>query len=393
MSLNETDFKNLVITSLSQADPSVQASLEVQVPRYWTLWARQGVLPELRYWYVRREAIRYLMGGVNRQIDYLRREENATRASNQNSRQDSSMTAGSHEDASSLSNRDSSSTYADETNSIGSSSASSNRSSSQSSSGLSNMTDTGSGANSSSQNSSLASTSTVNASASDSNSMNSNSSRHLGGGHYFTNGSNKVGGQITLGAGGGSTDLATNQSENGTIVDDSTSSRTITYQATQTDQRANTLALSSNQSSNSHFTANMHSVSSVVADSSSHAASDSSSTRSLEGSGSGSMTGTGAGSSVMAADGTRAAVGTGESHQRTSAQATTNSQMEKLSQRFTHLREMWKRANDMIEWFEKERLRLAPYVLKAITLQYPEGANADVANQFLVQTPYGPGGI
>ena len=63
--------------------------------------------------------------------------------------------------------------------------------------------------------------------------------------------------------------------------------------------------------------------------------------------------------------------------------------MERLHQRFLHLQDLWQKSNTMIQWFESQRLNLAPYVMQTITIQYPDGLNADAANLYLVKTPFG----
>lgn len=392
MTVTATDLQNLIINSLSDADPTARTGLQAYVPAYWALWARQGVLPELQYWYTRRDAVRYLMAGVTRQVDYFHRSQNATRAGASNTRHDSSMTASATETASSLADRSSSSQYDDATDSSGSGSSTSNRSSSQTADHTASMTDIGSGSNSSLQTSSLSATSSVSGAANDATSTTANLYRHLGGAHTTTSGFDKVGGQIFLGAGGGSTDTTNTGSTSGTITDDTSGTRSSTYTAYHSEHRANNSSETTARplaSNFSNFTANMHSSDSAVADGSGSASSHSVSSFTMSGSGTGSMTATGTGGSTMTGDISRTSHADGEAHHTRDARSQMTSTLEKLHQRFVHLQEMWARANDMIEWFEKQRLSLSPYLFQAMTLQYPEGLNADAANLYIARTPLG----
>lgn len=405
MSVTATDFQNLIINTLSNADPTALAGLQLNVPRYWTLYTRQGVLPELQYWYCRREAISYLMACLNQQIDFMRRNTDATRAMTASMRQDNSMSASASEDAASNADRSSSSSYSALTTSTGSGSSASNRSSSQVMNASGSLSDTGSGANSASQNMTMTSSSSVNASSCDSTATSRTGANVVEGYLVHNNASEKAGGGLFFGAGGNITFSSTYEklpevassgddwATAGDVVNTVTSTQFTrsdsAYLARLNDVRANSMSQSSTQSSSSNFNANRVTSETMTASGASHATSSMTNTFSLSGSGSGSMTGTGVGGSSMTGTSARTASGSGEAHRLSVAQSVMTSTLEKLHQRFLHLQEMWKAANEMIAWFEKQRLSLPYYVLQAITIQYPEGVNANVANQMLVKTPYG----
>jgi hypothetical protein len=391
MSVTATDLQNLIITSLSDADPTAVAGLQANVPKYWSLWNRQGVLIELQYWYTRRDAIRYLMACINSQTDFLRRTQSASRAMTLSSLQNATMSASGSEVASSLANRSSSSSYSDGTVSTGTGSSLSNRNASQSMSGSSSLSDTGSGTNSASQSSSLTSSSTVNASSSDSTGALRYSIREVCGYHERDNGSGKASLGIQPGIGGAVTDSFTIEREYGTITQTNSGAGNSAYTAKQNDTRANSSIQESQRASSSSFTAHRITADTMSSSGSSHFTASSASSFSMSGSGSGAMTGTGAGGSAMTASSSRVASSAGEAHRLSNAASQMNSSMERLHQRFLHLRELWVKANEMIKVFEKQRLNLSAYTMQAITIQYPTGVNADTANAFLVRTPFGTG--
>ena len=392
MSVTDLDLQNLIITTLSDADPTALAGLQSNVPRYWLLWARQGYLPELRYWYVRREALRYLMACLTQQIDYVRRSGSASRVMTASSRRDSEMAASGSETASSLANRSATSNFSSATTSSGSGSSSMNRNAHQSQSGSGSMSDTGSGTNQSSQTSTLESSSSVEATASDSSAAQSQETHEVCGAYEHRNASGKVSAGVNLGVGGAITYSGTYElipPENNTISTVRTSNSVSQSVQKERDVRSNSSVQHSDRSSSSYFNANRTASESMSASGGASMASSSSSSFSLTGSGSGSMTGSGAGSSNMTGSSVRDLTGTGEAHRLSNAQSATTNTMARLHQRFLHLQEMWKRANEMIRWFEKQRLNLPAYVFQTLTLQYPDGLNADIANQYLVKDPYG----
>ena len=393
MSVTANDLQNLIITSLSNADPTALAGLQTNVPRYWLLWARQGVLPELRYWYTRRDAIRYLMACLNQQTDYARRAQNATRALNASSLNNDSMTATAAEYATSLANRSSASNYSDATNSSGSGSSISNRSSAQTMNASSVMSDTGSGANAAHNESTMASSSSVNAASCDSMVSEQSSVNDVTGFREHKAWSDKRAvGASAFGAGATFNFSSTYQQ----LPLDGNYNRSITTRtgesestARQSDTRANAMTQAGAQTSSSSFNANRTNSNTMTATGSSVMTGSSTSTFSMSGSGAGSMTGTGAGGSTMTASSSRVATSRGEAHRLAVAASTSNSTMERLHQRFLHLQDLWQKSNAMIQWFESQRLNLAPYVMQTITIQYPAGLNADAANLYLVKTPFG----
>jgi hypothetical protein len=393
MSVTATDLQNLVITRLSNADPTALTGLQFNVPKYWQLWNRQGVLPELQYYYTYREAIRYLMACLNQQVDYARRTQSASRNMTASSLANDTMTATGIETATSLANRSSSSAYSDVSNSTGTGSGASNRSASQVMNANSSMSDTGSGANASSQASTLTSSSSVNASSCDS--MASDQMRVTdvaGEQKHLTRSDKRSVGAAIVGAGVTENFSATFEEmpiANNTTTNINTSGAQSQYIARQNSQQVNALLQTSTQSSSSHFNSNRVSSDTMTGSGSSVMTSSSSSSFSMAGSGSGSMTGTGAGGSSMTASSSRVSVARGEAHRLAVNASASNSTMERLHQRFLHLQELWKQANETIKWFEAQRLGLTPYVLQALVTQYPDGINAAAANQMLVKTPYG----
>jgi len=409
MGVTSTDLQNLIIDTLSNSDSSVLAGLRSVVPQFWILWNRQGYIPELQYWYCRRDAIRYVQAFVKGQIDFLRKNMTASRDMTASSRQDASMTASGTETASSNADRSSSSSYSDATDASGSSSSKSSRNASQSSSGSGAMRDTGSGSNSSSQSSSLSSSSSVNASSCDSSAsslyhrheVTDTSSPDTWGAdgtnwdhpgmayHRRENRSAKLGMDVNIGIGAGDTESETQEYERGFTEETNARIGNSKYLARISDVRTNTLTQTANQSSSASFNANRTSSDALSSSGASHMTSSSSSSYSMTGSGSGSMTGTGLGGSTMTASSTRSASGTGEAHRVSVAASNTTLTMEKLHQRFLHLQDLWQKATDMIQWYEKQRLAIPAYVFQTIIIQYPDGLNADAANQMLVKTPYG----
>lgn len=412
MSVTSTDLQNLIIDTLSNADATVLAGLRSVVPQYWILWNRQGYLPELQYWYTRRDAIRYVQAFVKGQIDFLRRNMTASRDMTASSRQDTRMDAVSTENATSNADRSSSSVYSDASNSSGSGSSSSSRNASQTTTGSGAMLDDGSGSNLASQSSTYSSNSTINASSCDSSASTligrqtvsngglDNLGNPIADGPAFHNrnhsatkeGVGATGGiDIGIGVdlGGSSNRTITYELEDGSNVTTNSQDGQSKFVSRLSDARANTMSQSASQSSSSSFNAHRTTSDSLVSSGSSRMASSSTSTFSMTGSGSGSMTGSGLGGSTMTASSTRAAVSTGDAHRVSVAASNTTLTMEKLHQRFLHLQDLWEKATEMIQWYEKQRLAIPVYVFQSITLQYPDGLNADAANQMLVKTPYG----
>jgi hypothetical protein len=408
MSVTASDLQNLIITTLSNADPTALAGLQANVGKYWTLFNRQGVLPELQYWYCRREAIRYLMACLTQQVDFMRRNTDSTRAMTASMRQDNTMTASASEDATSVANRSSSSSYSALTTSTGSGSSTSNRSASQTMRDNSSLSDVGAGSNSSKTTMAMASGSTINSSSCDSTATERTGVDAMDGYRVHNNGSEKAQGGGTIGIGGQVTFSSTYESMPESVTQPDTWAaigepvNVVTniqytrgnsgYLAKLNDTRTNTFLQTTDTPiafNYSNFNANRTTSDVMRASGSSLSTSTSANNFSLSGSGSGSMTGTGAGGSSMTAASTRTATGSGEAHRLSVSQAVMTLTLEKLHQRFLHLQEMWKAANEMIEWFEKHRLSLPYYVLQAITIQYPNGCNADAANLFLVKTPFG----
>jgi hypothetical protein len=392
MGVTDADFQQLIITSLANADPTALAGLQHNVPLYWNLHARQGVLPELRFWYTKREAIRYLMACINQQTDYMRRTNTATRAMTASSRQDSQMDASATETATSLANRTSSSYYNSATNSSGSGSSVMNRSANQVMNANGSMSDTGQGANTGNQTSLMSSSSTVSAVSSDASAMARNTVHEVCGTYEHVNQSVKVSAGVNPGIGGALTYTDTYEyipPANDTITTSDLGNSVSQSVSKQNDLRNNTMTQSASQSSSSYFNANRVSSDVMTASGSSVMTSSASSTFSLVGSGAGAMTGAGAGSSTMIGSSTRVENGTGEAHRISNALSTMVSSLEKLHQRFLHLQEMWAKANEMIDWFEKQRLNIPVNVFQMITLQYPDGLNADAANAYVIKTPRG----
>ena len=387
MGVTALDLQNLIVTSLSDGDAGVVGLLSTNVPKFWVLWNRQGVLPELQFWYCRRDTIRYLMAYYKGQVDYLRKVQSATRDVTASSLQDASMDATASETASSNADRASSSTYSDATNASGSGSSAGNRSASQSMSGSGSMSDTGSGANAAYQNSTLSSSSTVNAASCDSSTTELQQKREVGGQHRRENQAAKLSTGFDIGASKADTSTNAAETESGMVQDASRRRALSQYIAKHNEARANSSNQSATQASSSYFNANRTTSESMSSSGSSSASSSSSSSYSMAGSGTGSMTGSGLGGSSMTASSTRTAAGSGEAHRLSTAQSTMSSDMEKLHQRVLHLKEMWQRASDMIAWFEKQRLNLSPYVFQQMTMQYPDGLNAEAANAYIVKTP------
>lgn len=408
MGITTTDLQNLVITTLADADVTLLAELRAVVPQFWLLWNRQGYLPELQYWYVRRDAIRYAQAFVKGQIDFLRKNMTATRNLTASSRQDASMLATGTENATSNADRASASNYSDGTDASGSSTSTSNRNSSQSTTGSGAMSDTGAGTHAASQTSTLASSSTMNASSCDS-SVSSLYQRHeitdtanpdWGDDgwnpdhpgmayHRRENRSAKLGLDINIGIGAGDTESETQEYERGFTEETNARIGNSKYLARVSDARVNTSSQTADQSSSSSFNAHRTTTDALTSSGLSYMTASATSSYTMLGSGSGTMAGTGTGGSSMTASSTRTATGTGEAHRLSVAASNTTLTMEKLHQRFLHLHELWTKATEMIQWYEKQRLAIPVYVFQALTTQYPEGLNAMAANQMLVKTPYG----
>jgi hypothetical protein len=395
VSVTALDLQNLIIDSLSNADPTARTGLQLNIPRYWTLFNRQGTMIELQYYYTRREGIRYLMACLNRQIDYQRSANSASRNSTDSSRQDMTSSGNSLTTSASVSNRSMASQSVDETNSSGSGSSSMNRHNSQTMDDNSGSSDTGSGSNLGHQESLMASSSTTNGSTSDSTSSEQRSAREVTGFHRRMNESSKVsvGGELgfIVGLSGAITVMDTGELEDGEIMDSQTSQGTGVSDSKLSNNSSNLSDQSADQSSSSSFNANATSHGNMTASGISYMRASATSTSTMTGAGSGSMDSSGAGNSTMTSNSTRLANSTGEAHRLTVAASASNSTMEKLHQRFLHLQELWKKANEMIEWFEKQRLNLPAYTLQAIAIQFPDGLNADAANRYLVKTPFGLG--
>jgi hypothetical protein len=408
MSVTALDLQALIITTLSDSDSTILTGLRSVVPSFWTLWNRQGYMPELQYWYTRRDAIRYVQAYVKGQIDFMTRNATANRNMTASSLQDSAMDAVSTESAASSADRSSSSSYSDVTNSSGSGKTKVTRDSKQDTLGggtLGNnvsMRDTGSGANSSLITTYLESDSHVNSS-----SCNSGVERlyaiheitsGVGGNsafHYRENASAKQGYAFNVILNNSVTDSATSELEDGQSEETNFSSGDSSTLARLSDVRTNHLLQTSSQpigDNYSNFYADRKTGLNTTTTGESHLTAkpeDNYSTYTMTGSGSGSMTGTGVGGSSMRASSTRTATGTGSAHRLSISASNMTTTMEKLHQRFLHLNDLWERANEMIDWYEKQRLALPVHVFKELTLQYPDGVNAEAANRFLIKTPLG----
>lgn len=439
MSVLATDFKTLIVASLADADESLRPTLEAKINFYWRLHNR-APYPELHYWLTRRDMIRVAQGCVRRQIDYLRRNQNSSRQMTSSSRQDSSMTASSEDNASSVANRSSESEYNDEINSAGTASGAASRNSSQSSSSTSDYADTGAGA--SLQTRVMHSENQVE----ERGDVQTIEDEDMGLTHNRT----------TQGARSGGTDLITTPADYGIeasaffdsihiviaipdipafaspfgdfgpfVIPDiefdvpipfaiKKETRTITAMQSNEDGEEdvggalggdmiserisdiNVISLPTTDSfaatndvqhSENEFTANVVQVGNGSASSSMAASSSSSSNESMTGAGAGTSSMTGASTSTMLGTAARVYHADGESHRYNQGVTGTDSIMEKLHQRFLHLQELWAMANETIKLLESQRLSLTHYQITAITINYPEGVDAVAANALLVKLP------
>lgn len=419
-----TDFQNLIISSLSQLDPSALPELQENVPLFWLLHARQGRLPELRYYYTRRDAIRLLMGCTRKQIDYIRRNSDSTRTSQDTERQDSTMDASSQDDSSSLSDRTSQSESDDSMTSSGSGSGGGSQVSSQHSSQSMDFRDTGFGSNY------VSSRSESNTIASERGEIQTTEDtdmarRHERHGDGYRAGSST---QTTTRSAAVFTDYipvhidtpfgpidfnfappfeviqqtGTHGSFNsheeqhddmwGTLGSDRTavitSDITILTQPKRESHTTSSLTHPRAHSSHSEFHANAVMTQSGSSASESDGSNSSSSTHSMTGSGTSSSSSNGSSHSEMAATSTRVGHSDGETHRSNQALTRTDSMTERLHQRFTHLKELWDAATQMIKWIEAQHLGTPAYVFQRIAAEYPEGVDAATANQLLVSAPY-----
>lgn len=441
MGLNGTNFQQLVIASLSNADPDALEMLQTNVPLYWALFARQAYLPELRYWYTRREGIKLLMGCLNKQIDYIRRTQNNTRNSIESSLADSTALAESNSNMNALSVRSSLGQSESESNSTGGATNSGNQSANQTQVSEMFMDDTGAG---DSLQSRISHQLTQTKDESDveehvQQKLSENIMRHERlpannkGDHSLITTQNityslfdpaAVG--VPLGGAPIGVQNLTETESHSTTHNESTddvyattknSSGDEPIRKSTTDMIVRVVAvrsvdmnmydvptkadgtpdtspasidpdsLLSRKSSHSDFTANVVSLDAASTFSGSAGRTISQSNTNSDRVGSTISLAEGNSISESSAIATRIGEGTGLSERSTQAQGQMNSLMEKLNQRFKHLQELWANANEMIKWFESQRLVISPYTIQLITTQYPDGVSVQVANQLLITQP------
>lgn len=392
--MNATDLQNLIITSLAEADPSALGVLQSNVPLYWQVHARAFPV-ELQYWYARRDGIQLLQASLNRQIDYLRRTMNSSRAGFSNSRQDSSLSASSSDDSSAYSNRQSNAQYDDATDSSGSGSSLAQRNGAQAAQDDYNYTDAGQGSSSSSRTSTLTASTTIDDLQTDQNNWSQSSSRGVSSNKSDNSMQAQIGEAIGASLLGFSvaeavTGTATQRNNAYSMLDQATNQRNTTYTMSLSQSHQAQSSQPSSQSAQSSFTADIAYTDVATSSSSMNGSSSSSYQFALSGEGAGTMTASSNGASQLSASATRTAHADGEAHSGLSAAMQNNSTMERLHQRFLHLQTLWEKCTAMIEWWEKQRLGVAPYILQEMTLQYPEGCGADIANAFLVEKPTQP---
>lgn len=451
MPIQTNDLQGLIIASLSNADPDARPELVRVVPLYWPLFNRFGYLPELQYWYVRREAIKALIGFLAREVEYLRRSQTGDRSEAASARQDGKSSALGTEDSSSTADRKSASKFDDENDSNGAGSSAANRQSNQSSSAhqLAN-----SSANATSNSSSTMHTQSTTQERGQTTETNqqawSLSHARTGSGYRklnMTQQFNEIIGNFDIGIhpqlqlyfpgftihvpgfnvgpwriggidfgvpaiGPFNWDL-TALFEFGTKAETVTASvsdsanqsedhvhgtggpyRTTSYQLTigVLPTRAADGATNEAAQSNSQSNSQMTSSETMDAQSAQAANSNAQSTMEANGHGEGITGAEGKSSSALNAVSQRNLHADGEEHRAVTATMDMTMVMERLHQRVLHLQDLWKSANAMIEWLESQRLSLPATVLQAMTLQYPAGLDADSANALLVQTPFGRGG-
>lgn len=389
------DYQNLIITSLSEADPTAREELQHNVPLYWQLFARTA-LPELRYWYCRREAIRMLMGCLRSEVDYIRRHQDDQRTSFNTARQDSNMLARSVDDGSGRSDRAMSSHYDDETNASGSASSSRARNSAESASDVMNYNDSGSGSSSSIQTGTIDGTSTDDGTTHDKNRVDGLTERELNDVHNFNSHVDQVENSFSIGSGGAQSTMTTSrpQALNYTNLDTTQYShdkRDTQHEMTRHDERNNHNTVDNETNAHASFQANAIGNDNGVSTMNMTGSGSSQSEDHMTGAGSGAMASSGSGATTSLATGSRAAHADGETHMGMQSTTQMNSLMERLHQRFEHLQLLWKNADEMVAWYEKQRLLIAPYVLRAITIQFPEGGDQAIANAYLIKTPMGIG--
>lgn len=422
MGLNAANFQALIIASLSDADPTVLETLQAQVPFFWSLHARTA-LPELRYWLTRRDAIRAAQACVTRQVDNIRRTMNSARTSVENSRQDSETLATSQENSISEAVRSSTSQFNNLTESLGAGANSASRSSTQSATSAMTFSDVGTG--SSTQNRRMHQdtyTSEVgNVSRNDTVQYDLRHERGRDAGDGTTRNLNVYqypNWIVDINPFDGSI-LPSNTAETRTKMDTYTRSvvhehiysadagkgsisdpfrisesrvtLTVTPKRTVDSElydRPVADAGASTPSAFSTFTANVDSSESANASSSMTATGASSLQTEMSGVGSGNTLANGTSTSAMVATATRTVTGDGEAHRSNQLTSQMESLLERLHQRFLHLQDLWKQADETIKLFESQRLALTPYIISQITIQYPDGIDAVTANAFLVKQPY-----
>lgn len=418
-----TDYQALIIASLSSAEPDALEKLTASVPKYWRLHARVPY-PELRYWYVRRDAIRVCMACNTQQIDYARRAQNSRRTSVDSARQDSLAAGAGLDDSAALSDRTASSVYDSAGDSAGSGSSAASRTSSQTSASASAYDDTGAGT--SSQNRVMhQDTYTSDEGDVKRETAGQYDLRHRRGkdaGDGTTRGLNVYqypGWEVDINPFDG-TVLPSNTATTTTQMDSFTRSQVSEHvysgygsqgsiaepfresdtivTITRTPRRTADTEMydrpvadagSPTPSMSSTFTAHVVSSDSASASASSSGSNQSASQLDSSAAGAGASTSSGTSSSSLTASSERTAHGEGETARSMQGASQADSLMEKLHQRFLHLQSLWEQANETIQWLEAQRLALPAYVVRALTIQYPDGLSAQVANAYLITPPGG----